>query len=186
MVRIYLIHTNTYIASGDDHPCVHFQLILQINNSPCKLLSMCTLDLAAVGFQFDFLVSPPQLTNHICSCNQQCKSSHKPGSVPSAKSWKPSKKRGEKWEFVESDWDVKSRSVCASLAFIRPPMAPLTAYGTYGLWHQLWLFTCGVTLVGRVPALEYCSRHVSEPLWQEHMTQLVSEWRGVFSVTLQP
>ena len=100
------------------------------NNSFCKLLSMCTLDLAAVGFQFDFLVSPPQLTNHICSCNQQCKSSHKPGSVPSAKSWKPSKKRGEKWEFVESDWDVKSRSVCASLAFIRPPMAPLTAYGT--------------------------------------------------------
>ena len=42
------------------------------------------------------------------------------------------------------------REAYASLAFIRPPMVPLTAYGTYGLWHQLWLFACGVTLVGRV------------------------------------
>ena len=100
------------------------------NNSFCKLLSMCTLDLAAVRFQFDFLVSPPQPTNHICSCNQQCKSSHKTWKCSFCKELKTLKKRGEKWEFVESDWDVKSRSVCASLAFIRPPMAPLTAYGT--------------------------------------------------------
>ena len=105
------------------------------NNSFCKLLSMCTLDLAAVGFQFDFLVSPPQLTNHICSCNQQCKSSHKPGSVPSAKSWKPSKNVGKSGNSLSQTGTLNREAYAPVLRLLDHrwrrlrPMA-LMAYGT--------------------------------------------------------
>ena len=156
------------------------------NNSFCKLLSMCTLDLAAVGFQFDFLVSPPQLTNHICSCNQQCKSSHKPGSVPSAKSWKPSKNVGKSGNSLSQTGTLNREAYAPVLRLLDHRWRRLRPMALWLMAPIVAQFTCGVTLVGRVPALEYCSRHVSEPLWQEHMTQLVSEWRGVFSVTLQP
>ena len=51
------------------------------------------------------------------------------------------------WTLLSHQPGTLNCEAYASLPFIRPPMAPLMAYGTYGLWHQLWLFTCGVTLV---------------------------------------
>ena len=82
-----------------------------------------------------------------------------------------------------------NREAYASLAFIRPPMAPLTAYGTYGLWHQLRLFTCGVTLVGTM-VLYLCPLCMfrNDPFGNKTLTKLVSEWRerGVLSYLIQP
>ena len=72
-------------------------------------------------------------------------------------------------------------------------MAPLTAYGTYGLWHQLWLFTCGVTLVGLeqwycIYVLEYffSACFGTTPLAIIHVAIGLGVEEGVLTYLIQP